>query len=114
MSESYLLLSNGAKASWSSIPVLGEAKFHALNIRSLREDNCRIESFFAVPEKVGFSLVSVLGDPVNHAFRVMKTPVEKSYLSLTPEYAGFNRFEREIFEIHGIIPEWLIREMYLL
>ena len=105
MSESYLLLSNGAKASWSSIPVLGEAKFHALNIRSLREDNCRIESFFAVPEKVGFSLVSVLGDPVNHAFRVMKTPVEKSYLSLTPEYAGFNRFEREIFEIHGIIPE---------
>ena len=105
MSESYLLLANGAKAAWSSIPVLGEAKFHALNIRSLREDNCRLESFFAVPEKVGFSLVSILGDPENHVFRVMKTPVEKTFLSLTPEYAGFNRFEREIFEIHGIIPE---------
>ena len=105
MSNSYLFLANGAHAAWSSVPVLGEAKFRALNIRSLKEEQCRIESFFVLPEKSGYSLVSVLGDAVDHGFRIMKTPVDKSFLSLTPEYSGFNRFEREIFENHGIVPE---------
>ncbi|MBQ9787373.1 MAG: NADH-quinone oxidoreductase subunit C [Lentisphaeria bacterium] len=105
MSESYLLLKNGERSSWSSVPVLGEAKFHAQVIRSLNEDNCRVESFFAVPEKSGFFLVAVLGDRENGGFRVMRSLVEKSFASLTPEYPGLNRFEREIFELHGIIPE---------
>lgn len=105
MSGSYLLLKNGQKAAWSSVPVLGEAKFRALNIRSLREEKCRIEAFFAVPEKSGVTLVSILGDPENKAFRVMRCPVEESYASLTAEYPGFNRFEREIFESTGIVPQ---------
>ena len=51
MSDSCLFLADGAKAAWSSVPVLGEAKFRALNIRSLKEEQCRIESFFVLPEK---------------------------------------------------------------
>ena len=100
----YLMLKNGKSAAFTAVPDLTEKDFRTVCLRAVKEESCRIEAFFAVPENDYHWLIAVLGDPENHGLRLLKSKVSGQFASLTPEYAGFNRFEREIFENYGVMP----------
>ncbi len=102
----FLLLANGQSAGIKDIPVISEADFDDSCLRAIREENCRISAFFAMPDNGDVHrLTAVLADPEAKKFRVMQTAVSGKFTSLTGSYPGFNRFERDIFESCGLLPE---------
>lgn len=106
MEKNFLFLKNGCAASFDAIPLLHETKFSTACLQAILEDKCRISAFFAVP-KSGTEqniLVAVLADPEQHGLRIFRGLIGKEYQSLTVHYAGFNRFERDIYESCRIIP----------
>ncbi|MBE6376564.1 MAG: hydrogenase [Lentisphaerae bacterium] len=108
MSEkNYLLLANASMAKLSDIPRLEMGDFRADCLRAVKEENCRISAFFVLPgEGKEDLLTAILADPEQKKFRIMQSAVrDGKFPSLTAEFPGFNRFEREIFENNGILPE---------
>ena len=103
--KNFLLLGNGKSIPFASVPELPVAEFSKVCLTSITAEKCRIAAFFAVPEDDRFILTAILGDPAAAGFRVLKTVVKERYPSLTAHYPGFNRFEREIHELYGIVPE---------
>ncbi len=109
MDNRFLFMTNGTSAPWESVPELDFPGFHTAVLEKM--SSCRLESFFALPENDGScKLVIVLGDAAAGGFLVSRCRVTKKFASFTAEHPAFNRFEREIFETHGIFPEnhpWL-------
>ncbi|MBR2345608.1 MAG: hydrogenase [Lentisphaeria bacterium] len=109
MNSNFLFLKNGTAAPWSDVP---EMEFNYFRTEILKKmGSCRVLAFFALPETDGtFLLTAVLGDPQAQGFLLAKSRVSGKFASLTAEHAAFNRFEREIYEEHGLLPEghpWL-------
>ena len=107
MENNYLFLKNGCAANFDTVPLLHETKFSTACLQAILEDKCRISAFFAIPgrDEQPNILVAVLADPIRQGLRILKGLIGKEYHSLTAQYAGFNRFERDIYESCGIIPE---------
>lgn len=105
MDKNYLLLANGQSAGIKNIPVLTEIDFDRECLHAIREEKCHVSAFFAVDSGEKTLLTAILADPGVRKFRVLQTPVSGKFLSLTPHHAGFNRFERDVFESGGLIPE---------
>ncbi len=104
--KKYLLMNNGSAAGFDEIPLLGIEEFCHSVLQAVKEENCRISSFFAVKEGENANrLIAILADPSAHLLRISSAAVKQSYPALTRHYAGFNRFERDIFESAGILPE---------
>jgi Ni,Fe-hydrogenase III large subunit len=103
--KKYLLMKNGSAADFAAVPLLEIAEFSGSVLQAVKEENCRIASFFAVKDGEYSRLIAILADPAAHALRVTSAAVNRSYPSLTAHYAGFNRFERDIFESAAILPE---------
>lgn len=102
--HSFLFLRNGSAAPWDSVPELPFAQFRR-EILDRMNTAVRLEAFFAVPETDGsFRLTAVLGDSEQHGFLLSKSRVRSRFESLTAEHPAFNRFEREIHELHGLVP----------
>ena len=102
----FLLLANGQSAGIKDIPVISEADFDECCLRAIQKENCRISAFFAMPaDGESHRLTAVLADPEAKKFRVMQTTVSGKFNSLTAVHPGFNRFERDIFESCGLLPE---------
>lgn len=102
--QNYILLKNGTHTDVKNIPVLDEDDFRKACLDALLIDSCRISSFFVRPESGKQFLTAVLADPAQQGFRVLSMDAGHSYRSLTAEYPGFNRFERDVFESCGIMP----------
>ncbi|MBE6355650.1 MAG: hydrogenase [Lentisphaerae bacterium] len=104
MNKNYLLLKNASAVPFGSIPLLPESEFDAVCLKSVREEKCRIAAFFAVPRAEENFLIAIFIDPAAKALRVLRCAVREKFTSLTAHYAGFNRFERDIWESSGLEP----------
>ena len=104
MNNDYLLLKNASALPFESVPLLPEDEFAAVCLKSVREENCRIAAFFALRGEERNFLVAIFIDPAAKALRALRCTVAEKFTSLTAQYAGFNRFERDIFESTGIEP----------
>lgn len=105
-----IAVDNGGGAAWDMVPVLEEKEFAGYAAEAVKERGLRVMAFFAVPEQDACRLVAVLGDPRNHLLEISSFCCRERYHALTPEISALHRFEREIAEEHGILPEghpWL-------
>lgn len=106
MNKNCLLLANGGCAALQDIPVIAEADFDRECLAAVQQEKCRIAGFFAAEHTENtYLLTAVLADPEQQKFRVMQTEVSGKFASLTAAWPGFNRFERDIFESCGLLPE---------
>lgn len=107
--DTFLFLENGTSAAWNAIPFLEFPAFQTVVLNAM--EDCRLESFFAIPiQDKTFKLIVVLGCSERHGFLLLQTEVQEQYPSFTAHFAAFNRFEREIYEEHNLLPEnhpWL-------
>lgn len=110
MDSKFLFLANGTAAPFAAVPEYGFEQFRTAVLAKVTS-GCRIMAFFAVPGGDEIKqLVAVLGDPEQHGFLVAQSRICGKFASLTAECPAFNRFEREIWENTGIVPEghpWL-------
>ena len=104
MSENYLLLKNASATPFEAVPLLSEELFDTVCLQAVKKENCRIAAFFAVRREERNFLVAVFIDPAAKALRVLRCGIGEKFTSLTAQYAGFNRFERDIKESTGIEP----------
>ena len=64
----YLRLKNGKSAAFTAVPDLTEKDFRTVCLRAVKEESCRIEAFFAVPENDYHWLIAVLGEPLSSEY----------------------------------------------
>lgn len=111
----FATLKNGESIDFWTVPVLTVERLSSWMLDTLQSPSMRILAFFATPceprnEGFDFRLVAVLGDCDTHTICVSSAPVEYAYPSLTPQIPALHRFEREIAEQFGIVPQghpWL-------
>ena len=105
MSDSiFRFLRNGEAVPWDTVPESAFPVFRAAVLERMAAD--RLMAFFAVPEGDGkhFQLTAVLGDPARHGFLLGRSRAAERFDSLTAACPAFDRFEREIRELHGLEP----------
>lgn len=103
VTERFLRVKNTEPAKIAAIPLLDvEAFLDYANAAVLRGK--RISAFFGVPDKDQTKLIIVLANDRENYLEIGSTMVRDSYPSLTLLCPSAHLFEREIYEVHGIIP----------
>jgi Ni,Fe-hydrogenase III large subunit len=102
---------NGGSLPLSELPVLGLAEFQE-RVSSALAGGARMASFFGLPEDlVGgpatdrLMLVALLARETDGSLELLSTLVQDRYPSLTPRFPQLHRFEREVLEQWGVVPE---------
>jgi Ni,Fe-hydrogenase III large subunit len=102
---------NGGSLPLSELPLLGLAEFQERTSASLAA-GARMASFFGLPEDLvsGTSsdrlrLVALLARETDCSLQLLSTLVRDRYPSLTPRFPQLHRFEREVLEQWGVVPE---------
>ena len=107
----FLALANAETVKLDRIPKHNITDFRLLMIEAVSIKNYRISSFFALKQLDGtFTIFAVLLDPSEHKLKLASCAVGMEYPSITPDAPAFQWFEREIYELHGILPKghpWL-------
>ena len=103
--ELFLTLENGKAVNRKQLCSVEFNTFRSAVVSAVRSGN-RVLDLFA--EKMSGSgrhrLICILGDPVNHCFKLISSEVGASYPSLSVDCNAFRWFERDIAERTGIIP----------
>lgn len=107
MEKRFLRWKNPGAASLSSLPLLPVEEFRRVLVEAVRKADWNLASFFAVPERDGGScrLIAVLTEVADGWISLTSARVTDRYDAITPECAQFQRFEREIYEQTGVLPE---------
>ena len=107
MEKRFLRWKNPGAAPLSSLPLLPVEEFRRVLVEAVRKDDWNLASFFAVPERDGgsFRLIAVLTEAADGWISLTSARVTDRYDAITPECAQFQRFEREIYEQTGVLPE---------
>lgn len=104
------IIRNGETIRLSEIPSLNFSEF-ADTIAESCGTGKTLFSLSAVRGKNSdFLLLGVLGNPRKGTIEILSTIIGSAYPSLTPRVPQAHLFERELHEIHGILPEghpWL-------
>lgn len=109
MSLPDLGLRNRRAIALDAVPVEPVARFSDRIAEAVRA-GWRIVSLFGMPDGGRTRLIAILADDTNGALAAVSARVGERYPSLTPQCAPANRFEREIAEQCGVIPDghpWL-------
>ena len=112
-----LSLENGSAVDVPAIPRLTPEVF-AETLHAELEAGARASALFGVPETLfpdscstgGLRVFAVLAHDAQHELVACATTVAESFLSLTPLHPQLHRFERELHEQWGVLPEehpWL-------
>jgi Ni,Fe-hydrogenase III large subunit len=106
METAFLPIGNGVRLDRARIPRLSfdELRSQALKIAA---DGGKVVQFFVFDEDGGPVLIAVLR---TDQLLLASAELPESYASLTAEQEVFHRFEREIAEQHGLVPQghpWL-------
>src|ERR1039458_2704391 len=106
----FALLANATSVPWADVPEWRPDEFVAATAAEL-ERGGRLCAWFGVPENSATRLVAVIAFDADNTLVVGRSvPVAKSYPSLTLHHPQARRFEREVWEQHGLVPEghpWL-------
>ena len=106
MDELFLKLNNPGAAPLSALPLLPVAEFRRALIDALRCPGRNLSSFFGVPDPSGpVRLIAVLTDDAEGTVLLSSSEVGARYDSLTAECIRFHRFEQEVHEQTGVVPE---------
>jgi Ni,Fe-hydrogenase III large subunit len=100
---------NGQRLPLASIPALAPDRFHAEVLERIQSGG-RICALFGFPDGASKILMAVLGFDQQGYLEMMRTRVQISFRSLTPEAPQAHWFEREIAEQWGLAPQghpWL-------
>jgi Ni,Fe-hydrogenase III large subunit len=102
---------NGGSLPLAELPLLGLADFQSRTSDELSA-GARMASLFGVPEERlsggrsgRLRLIAVLASERDHSLRLRSTLVRDRYPSLTPRFPQLHRFERELLEQWGVVPE---------
>ena len=101
-------LHNSQTIDFGQVPVVDRENFRQILIKNIHSGS-RLSSLFGVPESYFFEnsdelrLIAVLVKDA--AVSVCSTSVGSSYVSLTPDCAQAQLFEREIWEQYGVEPD---------
>jgi len=102
----YIKLKNGSPILTADIPVLSYNDFRVQTIKLLLDfDKAHCSNYFAIPKGIGFQLIVIIADDVNHDFLVFShqlLSIETALESLTQDHFAFHIFEREIHENFNI------------
>ncbi len=111
MSEFAVLVANGGSVPIAELPARPLEEFQG-EIAAAIENGARAASLFGIPEErvsgVASSrlrLVAVIARETDHSLQLLSTLVDESYPSLTPRFPQVHRFEREVLEQWGVVPE---------
>jgi len=103
-------LRNRRAIPWGSVPLESLDAFRDTLVRATAE-GWRLASLFGLPDGEDQTrLVAILADDIGGELGATSTLVEQRYAALAPVCSQANRFEREIAEQCGVIPEghpWL-------
>ncbi len=103
-------LRNRRAVPWGSVPLEATERFRETVIGAVT-DGWRIASLFGLPDGGDEArLVAILADDARGELGATSTRVGRGYPALTPACPPANRFEREIAEQCGVVPEghpWL-------
>jgi Ni,Fe-hydrogenase III large subunit len=100
-----LSLGNRLSVSVADVPLVPVESFNHTVAGAVAED-CRIVALFGTPEdSLSVRLVAVLGDDARGQLGVLSTVVGERYPSLTVHCPQAARFEREVAEQCGVVPE---------
>ena len=104
-------LRNGGSLALSELPALPLERFQAELCDALAA-GARTASFFGVPEErvsgrpdPRLRLLVLLAREQDGSLQVASTLVGEGYPSLTPRFQQLHRFEREVLEQWGVVPE---------
>jgi len=108
--ERQLELRNAQTFAREEIPALNVVRFRE-RVATRVALGWRLVTFFGLPaEGTAVELVAVLADDAEARLELLRTEVEIRFPSLTPDCVQASRFEREICEQMGLLPEghpWL-------
>jgi len=102
-------LRNRRAIAFDAVPIEPVERF-ADTIAEAVGDGWRIASLFGMPDGSRTRLIAILADDARGALSAVSARVGERYPSLTRQCAPANRFEREIAEQCGIVPDghpWL-------
>jgi len=103
-------LRNRRAVPWKSVPIESMDGFRETVVGAVGQ-GWRLTSLFGLPDGADRTrLVAILADDARGALGALSTRVEERYPALTTACPQANRFEREIAEQCGVIPEghpWL-------
>jgi Ni,Fe-hydrogenase III large subunit len=103
MAAAPLAMYNGQAARLNLVPQVPFSQFRQFIIDSVN-GGARISALFAVPQSRAVSMVAIVANDRQGTLLAMRTTVEDSYESLTPDCAQAELFEREMAEQWGIVP----------
>ncbi|MCU0663759.1 MAG: NADH-quinone oxidoreductase subunit C [Myxococcota bacterium] len=101
--------SNGLAVPMSKLPVVSIDLFRSTVLAACKS-GARLTSLLSLPaESVqchGETLLAVLADDKGGTLGLIggELPASREYQSLTQEYTAAQAFERELYELHGIVP----------
>jgi Ni,Fe-hydrogenase III large subunit len=103
-------LRNRRAVPWKSVPIESIDGFRETVVEAV-EQGWRLSSLFGLPDGADRTrVVAILADDAQGALGASSTRVSERYPALTPVCPQANRFEREIAEQCGVIPDghpWL-------
>jgi Ni,Fe-hydrogenase III large subunit len=110
MSPSKLIrFRHGVSVPLAELPRLNFSEFREALLQEVAAD-ARVASFFGQPAADGLELFAILGHDWQGEMALLRTCVDNSYPSLTPDCPQLHLFERELAEQYGVRPEghpWL-------
>jgi Ni,Fe-hydrogenase III large subunit len=98
-----ITLYNGQAIASAKVAPMAFSEFRHGVIESVSR-GARIASLFVMPAGGAFEMLAVLANDRQGTLTALRTDVDKSYQSLTPECPQADLFEREIAEQWGIVP----------
>lgn len=104
MSLRDLGLRNRRAIALDAVPVTPVGHFADLVAEAVTE-GWRIASLFGMPDGGRTRLIAILADDMQGTLTAASAHIAERYPSLTPRCAQANRFEREIAEQCGVVPE---------
>ncbi len=99
--KNFLWLKNAASAPLQNIPLVDQNVFRQSLIAIIAEKK-RLSALFCAETSRGRNLFAVVADDATATAGLIAAPVDKKFLSLTPDLPQAHWFEREIHEIHKI------------
>ena len=106
----FALLANATSLPWQQVPELPIADLVAATGDALGKGG-RLCAWFGVPDAEGTRLVAILAFDADGTLAVARcAPVTGAYPALTVAQPQAHLFEREVHELHGLLPEghpWL-------
>ncbi|MBU1106572.1 MAG: NADH-quinone oxidoreductase subunit C [Candidatus Riflebacteria bacterium] len=99
--KKHLKMQNSACVNLADVPVVDNQQFKD-HLVELSSRNCRLSALFVLPGTHQNLIYAVVSNDESAALKLLATPYQNEFASLTPDLPQAHWFEREMHEIHGV------------